>query len=92
VTPSPRRVTGRVREWGIRAQKEGDVSCDRLDGLGDAASNPRTSPMPRYVNERTFADGLHVPLTDAGVRLVGQVNKKNAELGCVLLDPFFYRP
>jgi hypothetical protein len=37
--------------------------------------------MPRYVIERTFVDGLHIPLTDAGVRLVGQVVKKNAELG-----------
>jgi hypothetical protein len=37
--------------------------------------------MPRYVIERTFVDGLHIPLTDAGVRLVGKVNRQNAALG-----------
>ena len=37
--------------------------------------------MPRYVIERTFVDGLHIPLTEAGVRLVAQVNRHNAALG-----------
>ena len=29
--------------------------------------------MPRYVVERTFPDGLHIPITDAGVKAVNTV-------------------
>src|SRR3989304_2231135 len=56
------------------------VARGQLSGLPDAHSQRRLgeskaehrrrrggSSMPRYIVERTFADGLGIPLTDAGV-------------------------
>jgi hypothetical protein len=37
--------------------------------------------MPRYIVERTFVDGLHIPISDAGVKAVAGVVATNAELG-----------
>lgn len=37
--------------------------------------------MPRYMVERTFRDGLHIPLTDAGAQTCASVVGSNAELG-----------
>ena len=37
--------------------------------------------MPRYLVERTFVDGLHIPMTDAGVKTVAGVVATNAEHG-----------
>lgn len=44
--------------------------------------------MPRYVIERTFADGLHIPLTDDGVRVCDRVGSRNAELGVSWLHSY----
>jgi hypothetical protein len=37
--------------------------------------------MPRYIVERTFTDGLHIPVNDAGVKVVAGVVATNAEQG-----------
>jgi hypothetical protein len=37
--------------------------------------------MPRYLVERTFSDGLHIPINDAGLRAVSSVVATNAEEG-----------
>ena len=37
--------------------------------------------MPRYLVERTFADGLHIPTDDAGTRLCRSVVEGNAQHG-----------
>ena len=37
--------------------------------------------MPRYVVERTFTEGLHVPITDEGAATAQTVVDKNAEYG-----------
>lgn len=37
--------------------------------------------MPRYMVERTFADGLHIPLTDEGADACMGVVGHNADLG-----------
>src|SRR3712207_6198746 len=42
---------------------------------------PEDSTMPRYVIERTFAAGLHIPLTDEGVHVCQTVGARNGELG-----------
>jgi hypothetical protein len=35
--------------------------------------------MPRYIVQRTFADGLHIPVTDDGAALCHAIVKRNAE-------------
>jgi hypothetical protein len=35
--------------------------------------------MPRYLVERTFVDGLHIPINDAGMKAVASVVAANAE-------------
>jgi len=37
--------------------------------------------MPRYLIERSFPDGLSIPMTEVGRRAVSGVVAKNAELG-----------
>jgi N-acetyl-gamma-glutamylphosphate reductase len=37
--------------------------------------------MPRYLVERTFVDGLHIPINDAGAKAVASVVATNAEQG-----------
>lgn len=37
--------------------------------------------MPRYVVQRTFPEGLHIPIDDAGVRVCRGVVERNAEEG-----------
>jgi hypothetical protein len=37
--------------------------------------------MPRYLVERTFVDGLHIPINGAGARAVASVVTTNAEQG-----------
>ncbi|HEY2949965.1 MAG TPA: DUF4242 domain-containing protein [Micromonosporaceae bacterium] len=37
--------------------------------------------MPRYLVERTFIDGLHIPINDAGVKAVAGVVVNNTEQG-----------
>jgi hypothetical protein len=37
--------------------------------------------MPRYLVERTFADGLDIPINDAGTKAVANVVSNNAEYG-----------
>jgi len=44
--------------------------------------------MPRYIVERTFADGLGIPLTDAGVQVCLGVVDRNADVGVTWLFSF----
>jgi hypothetical protein len=37
--------------------------------------------MPRYMVERTFAEGLHIPINSTGVKTVAGVVATNAEEG-----------
>ncbi len=37
--------------------------------------------MPRYIVERTFPNGLEIPIADGGSEICGAVVKRNAELG-----------
>jgi hypothetical protein len=37
--------------------------------------------MPRYIVERTFPDGLEIPISNGGAEVCGSVIKRNAELG-----------
>src|SRR3970040_792269 len=73
----------------------------KLGGLPDAHSQRRLaeskaehrhrrggSSMPRYIVERTFADGLGIPLTDAGVQVCLGVVDRNADVGVTWLFSF----
>jgi hypothetical protein len=47
---------------------------------------PRSQPtleddMPRYMVQRTFPDGLHIPVNGEGAELCGGVIERNAEEG-----------
>ena len=44
--------------------------------------------MPRYIVERTFADGWGIPLTDAGVQICLGVVDRNADVGVTWLFSF----
>ena len=37
--------------------------------------------MPRYMVERTFPDGLHIPMNEQGAQACGSVVKNNATAG-----------
>jgi len=37
--------------------------------------------MPRYMVERTFPEGLHIPVTNEGAAVCGNVVSRNAENG-----------
>ncbi len=37
--------------------------------------------MPRYLVERTFRDGLDIPMNDIGVKAIASVVATNADLG-----------
>jgi hypothetical protein len=37
--------------------------------------------MPRYVVERTFSEGLHIPVNELGAQACGGVVEKNARKG-----------
>jgi hypothetical protein len=44
--------------------------------------------MPRYLVERTFVDGLHIPINDAGVKAVAGVVATNAEQGVTWIHSY----
>ncbi|MBZ9886171.1 DUF4242 domain-containing protein [Mesorhizobium sp. CA10] len=44
--------------------------------------------MPRYLIERTFPDGLHVPMNDTGATAMGGVIARNAEKGVTWVQSF----
>jgi hypothetical protein len=41
----------------------------------------RRRDMPRYVVQRTFPDGLQIPINDQGAEVCGGVVTRNAEEG-----------
>jgi hypothetical protein len=45
------------------------------------AADPLEIPMPRYLVERTFPDGLSIPMNDDGRRVVAGVVATNADHG-----------
>ncbi|MDG4826617.1 DUF4242 domain-containing protein [Asanoa sp. WMMD1127] len=44
--------------------------------------------MPRYIVERTFADGLHIPVDDSGAATCLNVVDRNAEEGVTWLHSY----
>lgn len=44
--------------------------------------------MPRYLVQRTFPDGLHIPVTDAGAEACLAVVGRNADLGVTWLHSY----
>jgi uncharacterized protein DUF4242 len=50
-----------------------------FDGMEIAERNG--GHMPRYVVERTFPDGLDIPVGDGGAELCGAVVERNADEG-----------
>lgn len=45
--------------------------------------------MPRYVIQRTFQDGLQLPISEAGAQTALMVVDRNAELGVTWLHSYF---
>jgi len=44
--------------------------------------------MPRYVVQRTFPEGLHIPIENGGAELCGGVVERNAEEGVTWISSF----
>lgn len=44
--------------------------------------------MPRYIIERNFADGLHIPLDDSGEQLCRTVGERNGGEGVTWLHSY----
>ena len=44
--------------------------------------------MPRYLVERSFTDGLNIPLNDVGRRVVSSAVAKNAEQGVTWIHSY----
>ena len=44
--------------------------------------------MPRYVVQRTFPDGLHIPVENGGAELCRGVVERNAEEGVTWISSF----
>ena len=44
--------------------------------------------MPRYIVERTFPDGLQIPMTDGGAAACLNVVDRNAELGVTWVQSY----
>jgi uncharacterized protein DUF4242 len=44
--------------------------------------------MPRYLVQRTFPDGLHIPVTDAGAEACLAVVDRNADRGVTWLHSY----
>src|SRR5579859_1740853 len=48
----------------------------------------RRNEMPRYVVERTFPDGLRIPIDNGGAELCRAVVERNAERGVTWVSSF----
>src|SRR5258708_27531070 len=48
----------------------------------------RRDDMPRYMVQRTFAEGLHIPVSDGGAELCRGVVERNAEEGVTWISSF----
>jgi hypothetical protein len=48
----------------------------------------RRIDMPRYVVQRTFSDGLHIPVENGGAELCRGVVERNAEEGVTWISSF----
>src|SRR3972149_5591297 len=99
VRPSPSLTPARATADPSAANTA--AARGKLGGLPDAHSQRRLaeskaehrhrrggSGMPRYIVGRTFADGLGIPLTDAGVQVCLGIVDRNADLGVTWLVSF----
>ena len=83
---SPRRQISRL-EWWVDSNHLGSsrnaASLRYVIAVwcGRRASRRPGENMPRYMVERSFPDGLHIPLTEAGAQTCLGVVGRNAELG-----------
>jgi hypothetical protein len=53
-----------------------------------AIQSRKETNVPRYLVERTFPDGLNVPMNDAGATAMGGVIARNAEKGVTWVQSF----
>jgi uncharacterized protein DUF4242 len=44
--------------------------------------------MPRYMVQRTFSEGLHIPITNGGAELCREVIERNAQDGVTWVSSF----
>jgi hypothetical protein len=44
--------------------------------------------MPRYIVQRSFPDGLHIPVTDGGAEICRNVVERNGEEGVTWVTSF----
>lgn len=44
--------------------------------------------MPRYLVERAFSEGLHIPMTDVGVEICKGVIERNGDLGVTWIHSY----
>lgn len=51
-------------------------------------TNERKTIVPRYLVERTFPEGLNVPMNDAGATAMSGVIARNAEKGVTWVQSF----
>jgi hypothetical protein len=49
---------------------------------------PKESNMPRYVIERTFTDGLHIPINQEGAAAARGVVSRNADRGVTWIHSY----
>jgi hypothetical protein len=49
--------------------------------LGAISQQVEVVPVPRYIVERTFPDGLAIPMTGDGAATTARIVGRNAELG-----------
>src|SRR4029079_4646821 len=62
------------------------AECDQPEG--PAISENGGTPMPRYMVERTFRDGLHIPMTEQGAATCLGVVDRNADLGVTWVQTY----
>jgi uncharacterized protein DUF4242 len=44
--------------------------------------------MPRYMVQRTFAEGLHIPVSNGGAAICAEVIERNAEEGVTWISSY----
>jgi hypothetical protein len=51
--------------------------------------NRKETPMPRFIIQRTFEEGLQLPITESGAQTALMVVDRNADLGVTWLHSYF---
>ena len=56
--------------------------------IGGAAADPKETIMPRYIVERTFPEGLHIPVNAEGAKVCDVVIGTNAGSGVTWIHSY----